>query len=411
MLRLFLKKWIFLAAIVIANLLVALRTSKEFFFFFFWFLLVFMALSAVWLIVAFLAVKIRIERRIVGRLEEDDMLEVTTFVTNTSVLPLFNVVIEDYLSCTTPKERYKRILLEFLKPKSSMEVKYGGWCSRRGKYRIGPFAVYIFDPWGLFFLKRSFAVYSEIYVYPQTFEIRKLPPLTKGTAPWFGIETSRSSGDEHEFYGIREYKQGDPIKRIHWLSTARKNKFIVKQFQRHVFYRTTIMFNLDSEKNFGRGKETVTEYTVKIAASLAKYLIEKGVSVEVIAQAQEIVHMPFNKGPDFLEDIMKFLAVAQPESRVSLGDIFEEFSNLVPQDSTLIAIMSDKDWEYLPMLLSLENRNVSLIPLVLITSSFLDPSDKHKVIREVQMSLPKTFSSPPIFFSCGESLEEPFLKY
>ncbi|MDD5255082.1 MAG: DUF58 domain-containing protein [Candidatus Omnitrophica bacterium] len=410
MLRLFLKKWIFLAAIIFATLLVALRTSKEFFFFFFWFLVSLTTLSLVWISLGYFAVKIRLERSIAGRLEEDDILEVKTTVYNGSFIPVFNLVLEDHLSCTTPKERHKRVLLEYLGPKSSARLDYRCWCSHRGKYRLGPYVLYIFDPWGLFFLKKTIPVYSEMYVYPQTFFIKRLPPLIRGVAPWFGIETSRASGDEHEFYGIREYKQGDPIKRIHWFSTARKNRFIVKQFQQHVFYRTTIMFNLEKDRNFGRGKDTVTEYTVKIVASLVKHLVERGVSLELIAHAQELVHMPFNKGPEHLEDIMKFLAVAQPESRVSLGEVFDEFSMFVPQDSTLIVVMSDQDWEYLPVMLSLENKNVSLVPLVLITSSFLDASDKQGEIKEIKMNLPKVFSAPPIFFTCGENLEVPFLR-
>jgi len=37
-------------------------------------------------------------------------------------------------------------------------------------------------------------------------------------------------------------------------------------------------------------------------------------------------------------------------------------------------------------------------------------SDKHEVIRDVKMKLPQEFSSPPIFFACGDSLKEPFIR-
>jgi uncharacterized protein (DUF58 family) len=409
MLKASLKKWVFLSIIIIFDLIIGMRTSRQFFFYFFWFLISWVCLCWIWIIVEYFFIKLYLTRVLARRIEEDDSLEVGAVVKNKSMLPVFHLVLEDYLSCATPQERQKRVLLEYIGPKSSLSIKYSCWCPLRGKYKVGPFFIYIFDPWGIFFLKKTYPLHDEVYVYPQTFHIHKLPELIKGTAPWFGIGTSRVSGDEHEFYGIREYKSGDPIKKIHWLTTARKNKLIVKQFQHQVFYRATIIFNLDKEKNFGQGKESVTEYTIKIAASVAKYFLQRDVSLSVIAHAAEMVHIPFNKGPEHLEDIMKFLAIAQPESRVSIGDIFEEFSDYMPNDSSLIAIMPDTDWEYMLAMLSLQKRNISMVPIVLISSSFLASVDKKKVIKDVQMNLRQEFGSAPLFFSCGESLEAPFL--
>ena len=350
-------------------------------------------------------------RRTMAKLEEDDILEIETVIGNNSFLPILNFVLEDHLTCATLKERKKKFLLEYLGPRSTLSLKYRCQCPRRGRYEIGPFSIYLFDPWGLFFFKKSFFLYSELYVYPRTFNIPKFPPLVKGTVPWFGIETSRVSGDEDEFYGIREYKPGDPIKRIHWLSTAKKNKLIVKQFQRQVFFRATIIFNLDKDKNFGEGKESVAEYIIKIAASVAKYFIERNVSLELIAHIGEIAHIPFNKGPEHLEDIFRFLTIAQAESRISLNEVFQEFAPYIPNDSSLIVIMLDEDWEFLPVMLSLKARNISLIPLVLIASSFLYPSEKQKIIEFPEPKSSQAFDFAPIFFSCGDNLGQDFIKY
>jgi len=350
-------------------------------------------------------------RRTMAKLEEDDILEIETVIGNNSFLPILNFVLEDHLTCATLKERKKKFLLEYLGPRSTLSLKYRCQCPRRGRYEIGPFSIYLFDPWGLFFFKKSFFLYSELYVYPRTFNIPKFPPLVKGTVPWFGIETSRVSGDEDEFYGIREYKPGDPIKRIHWLSTAKKNKLIVKQFQRQVFFRATIIFNLDKDKNFGEGKESVAEYIIKIAASVAKYFIERNVSLELIAHIGEIAHIPFNKGPEHLEDIFRFLTIAQAESRISLNEVFQEFAPYIPNDSSLIVIMLDEDWEFLPAMLSLKARNISLIPLVLIASSFLYPSEKQKIIEFPEPKSSQAFDFAPIFFSCGDNLGQDFIKY
>ena len=410
MLKVFLKKWIFLFIIIIFDLIIALRTSIEFFHFFFWFLISVVTISLAWLTVEYFGTKLSLTRRSIATIEEGDILEIETVISNNGFLPIINFVLEDRLTFAISQEREKRFLLEYLGPRSTLNLKYRCLCLRRGRYEIGPFSIYLFDPWGLFFLKKTLFLYSELYVYPPTFNIPKFPQLVKGVAPWFGIGTSRVSGDEEEFYGITEYRRGDPYKKIHWFSTARKNILIVKQFQHQAFFRATIIFNLNKDKNFGEGKESVAEYTIKIAASVAKYFIERNVSLGLIAHIGEIVHIPFNKGAEHLEDIFRAVTIAQAESRISLDELFQEFAPYIPNDSSLIVIMLDQDWEFLPAMLSLKARNISLVPLILIASSFLHPSEKQKIIKYPEMELPQGFDFAPIFFSCGDNLEQDFIK-
>jgi len=410
MLKASIKKWAFLAVIILFDFLIALRTSLEFFYFFFFFLIANVIISFAWIALEFLLAEVRLARKIPARVIEDDYLEVEVSVKNKSSTPLFNFLLADYIGYADPSQRKRMVLTPYLGPRSSLEIKYRSLCSHRGKYKIGPFSLYFFDPWGIFFLKKNYYLYSEFYVYPKIFNIQKLPPLVKGNVPWFGIETNRVSGDEHDFFGVREYKPGDPIKRIHWFSTARKNSLIVKEFQQRAFFNATIIFDLDKDKNFGEGKNSVAEYTIRIAASIADYLIQRNVSLEVIAHAGEIVRLPSNKGPDHLEDILRALAVAQAESRVNLGELLSEYADGIPSNSTLIIIMLDEDWQYLPALLAAEKRDVSLIPVVLIASSFLYQSAEQRVIKNAQFRFPKGSKFAPIFISCGEDLEGAFLR-
>jgi uncharacterized protein (DUF58 family) len=410
MLKSYIKKWVMLFIIIPFSLVIGIRTSIVFFHFFFWFLVMVVAINLAWLITIYFGVRLVLTRESVLKVIEDDFLNIEAKVRNKTILPAFNVVLQDELTCADPRERTKIMLIEYLAPRSSVSLRYRCFCPLRGRYNNGPFTVYFFDPFGIFFLKRTFYTYSELYVYPRYFTIKRFPNLVKGFLPWFGIETTRVSGDEDEFFGIREYKEGDPIKRIHWISTARKMRLIVKQYQRQSFFKATIIFSLEKDKNYGEGKERVAEYIIKIAASVAKYLIERGISVELIAHAGEIVHMPYNKGPEHLENILKFLATAQAESRANLGETFEEFSRYIPNDSNLIAIMPDTDQEYLQSMLLLEHKNVYIIPLILISSTFVYLSEKQKALREAGIRISPASKLKPMFFARGDNLEEAFLR-
>ena len=384
------------------------KTSFASFRFFFWVLLCMPLVSFVWLALVYSGKRLYLERKITLKIEEDDSLEITLEIRNKSLLPIFDIVFEDYLSCTYPKERQRFIMLDSLGLGSVNKLVYHCFCPQRGRYDIGPLTAYFFDPLGLFYFKQTYPVYSELYVYPRTFTIRNFPALNKGTSPWLGLETSRVSGDDDEFYGVREYKRGDPFKKIHWMASARKNQLIVKEYQRQSFFRATIMFNLEKEDNFGEGKDSVVEYIIKIVASIAKYLINLGVSIEIISHIGEVVHMPFNKGADHLEEIFRFLTIAQPESRVTLLELFETFHRDILEDSSLIVVMTDKNKAYLPAMLSLGARNVSLIPVVLISSTFLKDSPGPKDIKDYSVDVSETIKLNPIYIARQDNLEEKF---
>ena len=409
MIKAFRLKWFLLGFFFISSLLIGLKTTREFFFFFAYFLLSTTAISLAWLFLTSLTIQLQLSRKMISRVIENDTLEVVSQIRNSSFLPVFNFVLEDNFSCTQLDQEKKNFFVGYLGLKSSCEIKYDYLCFKRGDYKMGPFIVYFFDPLNLFFFKRTFGVYSSVVVYPQIFKIEKFPALTRSILPWFGIETARSSGDDDEFYGVREYKDGESVKKIHWISSARKNKLIVKQFQLQSFFGTTIVFNLEKAKNLGQGKESVAEYIIKIAASVASYLTEKNVSIELLAHIGEIVHLPFNKGQEHLESILKVLAVAQAESRISFREAFEEFARYIPNDSSLVAVMSDEDYTDLPRMLSLYGRGISLIPLIVISDTFVPVLDKQAIIRKTKTKVLNLVNMQAKFFSQGDDLSEIFI--
>lgn len=410
MIKIFFKRWVFLCASILYCLIISLKTSIAFFYFCFWFLLIVTFLSLLWVIFEYFFARIHLIRQVTSKLEEEDILDIKVNILNKGFLPVSNLIVEDYLPCASDQERYKPNHLEYLAPASLKTLQYSCKCPQRGRYKIGGLSVYFFDPLGLLFLKKKYNIYSELYVYPKVFAIKNFLPLRKGVLPWFGIGTSRFSGEDDEFYGIREYKEGDPIKKIHWISSARKNALIVKQFQRQVFYRASIMFSLEKARNYGQGKESIVEYTIKLAASIARYLVSQNISLEMIAHAQELVHLPFNKGQRHLEDIAQFLTVAEASDSGGLIEMFEEFSRRTPDHSNLIVIMLDKDWQHLQSMLPLEKRNISVIPIIMVTSTFLHSYDKKEVIKDMELKLSQSFNFRPILISQGDNLEGVFLK-
>ncbi len=99
---------------------------------------------------------------------------------------------------------------------------------RRGTATGGDVTVLASDPFGLFTATTSGRVPSTVDVVPTAAPVRAAD-LTAAWAIQAGEEASRSGGGP-DVMGVREYQHGDPVRAIHWRSSARRNELVVREF-------------------------------------------------------------------------------------------------------------------------------------------------------------------------------------
>jgi uncharacterized protein (DUF58 family) len=144
--------------------------------------------------------------------------------------------------------------------------------SVRGERPIGPYAVVHGDPWSIV---RRVAGRSEgglLTVHPRTVAIRRsaIPALEQHDAEF----ASRRSGDQH-FFALRDYVLGDEPRTVHWRSSARAGKLVVKQQVSSAPNHTVVVLDTDasaysSDEKFGSSWVAERfEEAVEVAASFA----------------------------------------------------------------------------------------------------------------------------------------------
>jgi uncharacterized protein (DUF58 family) len=406
-------KILFLIILELFLFLLKSKTNIDIFDFFFGLILAVLFLDIIWLGLNYLVLKrISFIRDIPDKLIEAEELETRIVLENKNYFPFLGLEVSDYLSCDLEdKERF--FIFDFVRPKRNSWIRYGCKCNRRGKYIIGPLKVIHSSFLGFFRIEAVYGLEKTLYVYPRTFKIDSVPPLTRGVLPWFGLETIASSGDEDEFFGLREYKKGDPLKRIHWFSTAKTRQLIVREFQRCNFYQVSLVFLLNRQENLGRGKKSVAEYMIKIAASLSEYFIDNDICVGLLSHAGKVRSFLPNKGRDYLDELFKFYAEAEAESRINMESFIEEYYNLIPSNSTLFVIVTENNINVLINILSLREKNVSLVALVVLSCTFRFPPETEDNRAYLKENISKKLANANIkvlFFEQGESLEKEFLK-
>src|SRR5713226_2794834 len=161
-------------------------------------------------------------------------------------------------------------------------------CARRGVFRVNEAPVTCAYPFGLWSTTRTWQVESGvIVVYPRTY------PVTRFALP---ASSARSSGEferpapsvgQELFRETRDYRSGDNPRHIHWPSSARHGRPIVRQFDAIATSETWIVLDLDPDNHAGQGEDHSFERSVEIAASIAAHLIRSGLRCGIAGGLRE----------------------------------------------------------------------------------------------------------------------------
>jgi uncharacterized protein (DUF58 family) len=121
---------------------------------------------------------------------------------------------------------------------------------RRTVIPIGPISVVRRDPFGLY--RRSVVLpgTAKVVVHPVT---ATLPPLSAGFVRDLEGEASRDLTDSGlSFHALREYVPGDDRRHIHWKSTAKTGRFMIRQYEQTRRSRMLIVLDTRSAAFAGR---------------------------------------------------------------------------------------------------------------------------------------------------------------
>ena len=100
----------------------------------------------------------------------------------------------------------------------------------RGVFTLGPLTLEAVDPLGLARRARSSAIVSSYVIHPRVDRLRP-PRVAAGPDRNRGTALPVAGHGNDEFSSLREYQQGDDIRRMHWVSTARTDTLMVRENQ------------------------------------------------------------------------------------------------------------------------------------------------------------------------------------
>lgn len=366
----------------------ALATGRQLLYRLVYLMTAILVLSFLWTLINVYWVRLvrqtRSRRTQVGRLAEERFV-----IRNTGFLPKLWLELRD--ASTLPGHRASRVV-NSLAPRS-----YRGWlvktrCLERGVFRLGPLSLASGDPLGLFRVERHLPATSNILVFPATVPLPGFEPPV-GILPGGDAVRRRAQYITTNVAGIREYAPGDSFNRIHWPSTARLRKVMVKEFELDPLADLWVILDMEAvvqvgsvdvqratvdESLWGDRYEfelaaTTEEYGVTVAASLCRHFIELNRTVGLITYGgagRRLIQA--DRGERQLNKVLEQLAIVRAAGRVSLQQLLAAEERLFGRNTTVVVITPSTSEQWVNPLRDLGRRGVRTMAVVLDPSTFGD---------------------------------------
>ena len=372
--------------LLVASFIGALVTGRDLFFNLAYLWLAVIVISALWTWTAINRIRIgrhtRALRAQVGR-----PLEERISVRNTSGLPKLWLEVRDFSDLPGHEAS---LVVDSLAPHRERVWVVRTVCRQRGRFRLGPLTLSSGDPFGLFQVTRPVPQTTHIVVYPMTVD---LPDFTLPLGPMPGGDALRRRTHyvTANASGVRDYSPGDSFNRIHWRSTARRDRLISKEFELDPL--SDIWLFLDGDRNvqveaptepekapehglWPAASEKVQlpanteEYAVSITASLAQFFVRRDRSVGLVTYGRSRDVVQPDRGERQLTKMLETLAVFRAQSRINLADAMALESQQIPRWSTLVLVTASWDMNWVLGAQSLKRHGMRVVTVVLDGASF-----------------------------------------
>lgn len=260
-----------------------------------------------------------------------------------------------------------RFVVDRLDGGARAAVGYSVRSEVRGRWEIGPLRLRLTDPFGMCEVTRAFTATDPLVVVPQ---VHPLVPL-RARAAWQGSgessTSSASASGEHDV-AVREYRQGDDLRRVHWRSTARRGELMVRRDEQPHQLRATVLLDRRAVGHRGEGAASSLEWAVQAAASAGSVLVGEGYGVRLVTDDADTPRTgrDLGAGAGTLLDQLAVLAPGGPQVLRQATDALARAGG----DGLVVAVLGEVGEADVHALAALPRRGATGVAVLLRTTAW-----------------------------------------
>ena len=258
---------------------------------------------------------------------------------------------------------------------------------RRGRFHLGPIVLRSGDPFGLFGTVARIPADALILVYP------KVLPLPFWQLPGSFLEGNvltgqRSLQSTSMVMGIRDYRPGDAVNRIHWPSSVRHRGLYVKEFELDKTADLWIYLDLERHWHRGEGENSTEERAGTVAASVVSKALREHRNVGLVTTGvrAEILHP--DRGTKQFGKLMQYLAEVSVGGSRTIAEIMVETLPRIRRGASVLLITPSLDRAWVRPASTLRESSIST-QAVLVGSDDTDERDRarrHALLGELAVA-------------------------
>ncbi len=254
-------------------------------------------------------------------------------------LSIFEQVLPHGLYPATDHSAFNNTV-QWLEPGKSAKATLVLRTPRRGTFDLAPLISGSSFPSGIMRSRKHAGKKTRLVVYPQFtqqagFQLNILKQFQPG-----GISLSSKIGDSNEFASTREYRQGDRLRDVHWTSSARVGKLIVKEYVEEYFIRTGLFVDTELQRF---EKHKCFESRISLCAGIADKLYADNHIIDLFLSDPHRQHIQVGQGLQLFDHLLEFLSVIEGDSVVDFNEALALLKQFAKELSSLVVFL--KDWD------------------------------------------------------------------
>jgi uncharacterized protein (DUF58 family) len=329
-----------------------------------------------------------------ARLLLDQDTDVTLVLTNTSNRRTRLQLAEEHVDHLLGDR--PRFILPAMRPGDIREARYRIRAQVRGQYRIGPLTLYRHDPFGLANVAISMPGVSTILVLPRIELLGNGRPRTKNIGTEGAIPGLTALHGEDDV-AVRNFREGDDLRRVHWPSTAHRSQLMVRQENPPELRRAVIVLDSRAAGHRGSGATGSFEWAVSATASIATHLSSHDYKFH-LASSETTAAAKATQVVD-IEDALATLAMAQLSTSQKFHEVLSWGRPLTATRGLVIAILTDHDETALRKAAALRPPGGTGLLVLLDSARFAQPQTQ----AQAQAPTARTVALADVFAGAGWS--------
>ncbi len=223
----------------------------------------------------------------------------------------------------------------------------------RGSFAWEKIRVVISDPLGLIEARLDLPVPAEVESQPVLKKFRSFPLRPQRTLHSAGPVPAHLAGSGTNFWGVREYHAGDPLRRLDWRRKARHpEQFFTKEFEQEEIADIGLVLDARQKTDVKVGEDSLFENSVRATASLADVFLHQGNRVSLLIYGKHSVSLFPGYGKVQLNRILHALSQASTEADDGLDSLQLIPVNMFSSHSLILVLspLMGGDWRLFPRL-------------------------------------------------------------